>query len=78
MGEGSGPYSVEIFVPGDELASSSPPKLGGVLDRLLVHALIVLQSMNVRSGMMIEQFGMTELFRVSGFENNLHIHNMST
>jgi hypothetical protein len=62
---------VEILVPGDQVLCETSPKLTGVLNGLFVEFLVFLQSMDVRMGMMTLLCRRIELFRISGFEDDL-------
>jgi hypothetical protein len=73
MRERSGSNGIEVFVPCDKITSHISPEFIGILNRVFVDFLVVFQSVDVRGGMMIENFGMRKLFCFCSFENDLDI-----
>ena len=71
MFERSGRNCSEIFMPSNEVSSKCSPEFIGVLNRVLVHLLILLQSMNMRNGVVIKEFWVIKLFRIGGFYDDL-------
>jgi len=61
----------EILVPSDHVSAEISPEFGRILDRLLVHFLVLFQSMDVRGILVLTQFRMFEFFRVSSFKDHL-------
>jgi len=71
MGKGAGPDSVEILVPSNEFSSEFSPEFVRILDGFLVHCLILLQSVDMRVGLVIPKMRMIKLVCIRSFNNNL-------